>query len=258
MKLSANVSLMYTGQTLEVALANARADGFHAVEILFPYQHAPEQLAQELHNNGLQLTLINTPLGSNGEKGLAGLPGREDEFRQGLQQALRVCADTGCTRVHVMAGCPDTTRHEQARATLLNNLAHALPAAQAAGITLLLEALNRHDVPGYLYWQPQQVLPLLQALNSEHLGLQFDFYHTQKEGLSIPNELNACKGFIRHVQFAAPEGRHEPNLHNPDVRQGLIALRDQGYSGWIGCEYTPAGTVAEGLSWRDHYAALLD
>lgn len=258
MKLSANLSLLYADETLETAMREAKKHGVEAVEVLFPYAVTPDALASLLAYHRLQLVLVNTPLGPNGEKGLAAIPGCEDDFLRALERALDVCRATGCRLVHVMAGQPEADQHEAALDTLLQNLAHAVPLARDAGVVLTLEALNRDDMPGYFYWQPRQVLNILQELGSPQLGLQFDFYHTQKEGLDVLAEINACADWIRHVQFAHPVGRHEPDLTDPGVRAALLRLRDIGFQGHVGAEYRPARTAAEGYGWMRQYHKLLD
>jgi Hydroxypyruvate isomerase len=257
-KLAANLSLLYPGLDLPARMQAAARDGFEGVEILFPYDLAPQALAEALQCNGLALALINTPPGPNGEKGLAGLPGRQADFRAGLQQALDVCRATGCRAIHVMAGAvPEGQSRPACLQALADNLRQAAPLAAERGVTLTLEALNRHDMPGYLYWLPQQAADVVRAIDHPNVGLQFDLYHCQKEGLPLPQTLAEVRPLVRHVQFAGADGRHEPDLDAPGVAETLQALARSGYDGWIGCEYLPAGDTSRGLSWRAGYRALL-
>jgi len=258
MKLAANLSLLYPGLPLRERMAAAARDGFAGVEILFPYDVAPDELSSLLARHSLALALINTPQGSNGEKGLACLPGREAEFMKGLESALAVCRATGCLRIHVMAGIPDAGDTGQAcRGTLIDNLRRAAPLAAEAGLTLTLEALNRGDMPGYFYHLPEQVADIIQAVGHEAVRLQFDLYHSQREGLDPPTELRRVLPLVAHVQLAHPEGRREPDLSDPAVRQALQILARSGYHGWVGCEYMPQGETSAGLGWRAAYHALV-
>jgi hydroxypyruvate isomerase len=258
MKLCANLSLMYAGMPLDQAMANAAAHGFDTVEILFPYQQPAAWLNQQLLAHGLTLALVNTPLGPNGQKGLACVPGCSAQFRNAMTQALEVCEATGCKTVHVMAGCPGNNAAAAAKDTLIQNLQWACAQAQETGVTLTLEGLNRQDVPGYFYHTPAQVLAIVHEVNAPTLKLQFDFYHTQKEGLDLVHELRRCAQTIHHVQFARPQGRHEPDLADINVQEGLKALWNMGYSGRLGCEYIPAGDVLAGLNaWRTPFHALM-
>ncbi|NYT75721.1 TIM barrel protein [Alcaligenaceae bacterium] len=259
MKLAANLSLLYPNLPISSRMACAVRDGFTGVEILFPYDIEVDELAYQLRKKRLTLALINTPLGPKGEKGLACLPGREAEFMRALRRALAVCEATGCRSLHVMAGMvePDINR-TQARRTLIHNLRLAATLATEFDVTLTLEALNRHDMPGYFYYLPEQAADIIQAVDHPSVRLQFDFYHSQCEGLDLPAELGKLLPLVHHVQFASPLGRHEPDLSDPHVRSALSLLAGSGYDGWIGCEYTPIIDAQTGLAWRDDYYALLD
>jgi len=258
MQLAANLSLLYPGLPLAQRAESAARDGFHGAEILFPYEVAPTEVAKLLRANDLELVLVNTPLGPNGEKGLAGEPGREAEFEAGLAQSLAVCRATGCRTIHVMAGkIKQETDRDRHQATLIQNLRNVAPQAADQGVTLTLEALNRHDAPGYFYHVPAQVIPIIEAVGHPALRLQFDFYHCQREGLDLPEALLRSLPWIHHVQFAHVDGRHEPDITDPGVATALRVLAQAKYAGWIGCEYTPTADPRAGLKWRDSYWALL-
>ncbi|KCV56957.1 xylose isomerase-like TIM barrel domain protein [Bordetella bronchiseptica E014] len=257
MKLAANLTLLYPGLPLAARMAAAREDGFAGVEILFPYDLPPEQLAAQLREHGLALALVNTPLGPAGEKGLACVPGREADFAAALDQALAVCRATGCRIVHAMAGMPPAPAGmDECRATLIGNLQRAAPRAAQAGVTLTLEPLNRADMPGYFYYLPEQAADIIRAVDHPNVGLQFDIYHNLREGLDPHAELRRVLPLVRHVQFAGPDGRHEPDPASPPVAATLRLLAQSGYGGWVGCEYTPRGLASAGLkAWRGAYDA---
>ncbi|NYT63318.1 TIM barrel protein [Alcaligenaceae bacterium] len=258
MKLAANLSLLYPGLSLDARAVAAARDNFKGVEVLFPYDISPQELAKLLGRHGLQLILVNTPLGVAGEKGYACLPERSADFRAGLQRALAVCQATGCAAIHVMAGAPPTdTDRSTCFNTLIDNLRYAAPIAAQARVTLTLEALNREDAPGYFYYLPEQVAEVIQAVDHPAVRMQFDFYHSLREGLDLDQALRQMLPLIHHVQFAHPQGRHEPRPNDPPVAAALRTLQQSGYDGWIGCEYIPAGDTSAGLAWRDSYHALL-
>jgi len=258
MRLAANLSMLYPGGPLDARMAQAVNDGFRAVEILFPYDLTPRALSAQLHRHGLELVLVNTPLGGQLQKGVACLPGHEDEFRHGLERALDVCHHTGCRSIHVMAGTPPQEAGIDAcHATLVDNLHWAAGQAAPEGVTLTLEALNRHDMPGYFYHRPAQVAEVINVVDHGNIRLQFDFYHAQRESLDLLQALVQVLPRVHHVQFArAPHGR-EPDLSDHTVRDALLTLLASGYTGWIGCEYNPKGDTSAGLAWRKDYEALL-
>lgn len=237
-------------------MARAARDGFDGVEILFPYDQAPTHLAHLLRVHRLELVLINTPPGVTGENGLACLPGREADFAQAMQRALAVCGATGCRAIHAMAGTPPAETDPVAcRATLIDNLRQAAKLAGQEGVTLTLEALNHYDIPGYFYSLPDQVVQVIQAVDHPTVRLQFDFYHSQREGLNLDNTLRRLLPWVHHVQFAHAQGRHEPDPAEPAVVAALRTLAAAGYTGWIGCEYRPRGDTTAGLGWREAYQA---
>lgn len=258
MKLAANLSLLYPGLSLEAKAAAAARDGFSGVEVLFPYDMSPQALADLLHKHGLKLILVNTPLGDAGEKGFGCLPGHVADFKAGLQKALAICQATGCGAIHVMAGVPpEGADRAPYFDTLVDNLRYAAPIAAQAGVTLTLEALNRSDAPGYFYYLPEQVAEVIRAVDHPAVQMQFDFYHSLREGLDLDQTLRQMLPLVHHVQFADPQGRHEPRPNDPPVAAALRTLQHAGYDGWIGCEYMPAGDTTAELAWRESYHALL-
>ena len=94
-KFAANLSMMYPELPFLDRFEAAAKDGFKAVEYLFPYAYAPQELAARLKNNGLQQVLFNLPPGgtdaasidaawNTGTRGIACIPGREAELLAGL------------------------------------------------------------------------------------------------------------------------------------------------------------------------------
>jgi len=282
-KLAANLSLLYDHLPWPDRFAAAAADGFRYVEILFPYDYPALWYAEQLETHGLRLVLINTPISPEFPLGAAAQHGAEDYFRSTFAQALAVCDATGCPAVHVMVGPQQTTTTRTPQTeTLLGNLAWV--AEQPNAPRIHLEALNTSDVPAYFYASPSQVIDVLRAfepgarsalsagsvtrelpwkseadtlcplhsprspLAPPGVGLQFDFYRTVKQGLSIKHQLAACLPFVQHVQIAGSPDRHEPEL-SPALIEGFRLLHEGGYRGFIGCEYRPKGAVTTGLQW---------
>lgn len=252
MKAAANLSLLYGHLPLEERFTAARDHGFVAVEILFPYDQEPSWYARKLKEHALQLVLVNTPTDpATAPWGRAGLPGQEAAFREDFDRAAQICSASGCRAVHVMAGCPSVGEREAGRQTLLSNLQWAAEAYP--DLTLQLEALNHFDVPGYHYSEPAKVREILAQAEVAQAGMQFDFYHTRRQGLDVVAELQASLPWIRHVQVAGSPARQEPDLaRDTGFLEGFRRLHEEGYRGYVGFEYRPAGPVAEGLTWAKH------
>lgn len=253
MQLNANLEWLYGHLPLAQRFAAAAADGFAGVEMLQPYEQPPAWYADALKAQGLTAVLHNTPIrpDSPGRLGWAAIPAAQAEFRECFDRARAVAEATGSRRIHVMAG--DCRGHEAraCRQALDQNLTWALRHAESDDLVLMLEPLNRADMPGYFYWLPEQALDVIRAFDSPRLRLQFDLYHCVKEGLDLAQELERCRGFIGHVQLAGAPDRHEPDLSRDDLLATVAALPASGYDSWLGCEYKPRSTAADGLTWAD-------
>src|SRR5690606_34352296 len=224
--------------------------GFSAIELQFPYEYPAEQLADYLQQANVSLVLHNLPQGNAGELGIACLPGREQEFRQGVEQAIHYARTSGCTQLNCLSGViPETLPREAALDTLTNNLRYANDALKQAGIRLLVEAINTYDVPGFAVHHSQQVLDLISTYQLDNTWLQYDVYHMQRMEGELAGTLQRCLPHIAHIQIADNHGRHEPGTG--EIRYAyLFDLLDRlGYTGWIGCEYRPAGDTDAGLKW---------
>ena len=254
LKFAANLTYLFNEYTLFDRFKASADAGFAAVEYQFPYNNKPELYQKQLQKYNLEFVLINAPAGnfSEGDRGLAGLPGREEEYKIGIKKAITYAKDLSCPRIHVMAGIKDpSTSMELFRATLINNLKYASDACAYEGIKVLIEPLNRIDVPGYFVDNFTKALDLLNEINSKNLYLQYDLYHggVNKEPLIkiIKNNFN----LIEHIQVAGVPGRREPNVGIIDFYNILKRIDNLGYNGWIGCEYSPLSTTSKGLKWRD-------
>ena len=258
-RFAANLSMLYTDLDFLDRFAAAASDGFQAVEFLFPYAYAPEALAARLQAQQLQQLLFNAPPGdwAAGERGLACLPGREAEFREGMGQALSYAHALGCPRIHVMAGVmPDGHSPDEVQAIYVRNLRWAAAQASGQGVGLLIEPINGRDMPGYFLSRQDQAHALIAEIGAANVQVQMDLYHAQiAEGdLAMTLRRHLPGGRVGHLQIAGVPERHEPDIG--EVNYGyLFQLIDQlGYRGWIGCEYRPARGVAahatsDGLGW---------
>ncbi len=250
MKYAANLSMLYGDRPMLQRPEAAAADGFVGAEVLFPYDLDAGALRAELDRCGLSAVLINTPPGQGAERGLAAVPGAEARFRDSFGLAARTATTLGAPRVHTMAGVVPGGGEGAARRTLLDNLRWASDQANRYGITLTLEGLNAIDVPGYCYARPGQVVEVLAELALPNVRLQFDLYHTAKEGLAVVEELEAALPWIGHCQIAGPPDRHEPAEADTELFDAVRRLDASGYDGWLGFEYRPAGDTSAGLAWR--------
>jgi 2-dehydrotetronate isomerase len=257
-KFAANLSMLYTEHAFLDRFAAAATDGFEAVEYLFPYEHPTAELAARLKAHGLQQVLFNAPPGdwAKGERGTACLPGREAEFRDGVQTAIEYARALDCPRIHLMAGlAPDGADRAVLRKTYLANLAWA--ATQAKDIHFLIEPINTRDIPRFFLNRQDHAHEMIIEVGAPNLQVQMDLYHCQiVEGdLAKKIELYLPTGRVGHLQIAGVPERQEPDVGEIN-HPYLFELIDRlGWDGWIGCEYRPKGKTSAGLGWLQRYRA---
>lgn len=254
LQFAANLSWLYTDLPFLDRFEAAACDGFKGVECLFPHEHPTAEVVARLRDLGLQLVLFNAPPGNwaAGERGLAGVPGREAEFRSSLIAALDLAHQLGCPRVHVMAGlCNEGTppgmdgARAQAWSTYEANLRWAAEQARAADRTLTIEPINPRDMPGYLLTRSGEALALVENIDSAHLKVQLDLYHGQIVEGDVTMRLRQMlpTGRVGHLQIAAVPDRGEPDAGELNFPWVFEELRRLNWSGWIGCEYRPRAMV---------------
>lgn len=252
MPICANLSLLFTELPLIERVHAAAEAGFAGVEIQFPYEVPAEALQAELQRSGMPLVLFNLPAGDlmQGGAGLTAVPGREAQFAAGLRQALEYAKVLRPQKINVLAGrLAEGVEREQALALLVEHLRQTAEAFAERGIAVLMEAINLHDMPGFLLNTPQHLLDMLARVGHPNLAAQLDFYHMARMGLDLADCVRQLQGHIGHVQFADAPGRGEPGSGELDFEPALAALRAQGYAGWLGAEYRPVGATSAGLGW---------
>ncbi len=255
-RLAANLSMMFNEVPFLERFAAARKAGFEGVEFLFPYEHPAAELRSRLVGEGLTQALFNMPPGdwANGERGLASLPGRQAEFREGVKRALDYAATLECRRVHCMAGIPAAdVPHTTAAAIYAANLAWAAEQARPAGVKLMLEPINHRDMPGYFLNTQAQGAAVVAAIGHDGLGLQFDVYHVQITEGDITKRMEQFMPVIDHMQIADVPARNEPGTGEIGWEYVFRRIDELGYMGWVGCEYRPAGDTVAGLGWRRRF-----
>ena len=244
----ANLNFLFQEVPLLERFGAAAKAGFKAVEIGSPYEASAGDIAARLKASGLTLALINTTAGdaAKGERGRSALAGREKDFDADLEAALAYCGATGCKMVHVMAGL---VHHGARREVFVANLKKAAPKAAAAGVTLVIEPINRRDIPGYFLNKLAEARAVIYEVGAPNLGLQFDIYHRQVEDGDVAVALREYAALTRHYQIANPPDRGEPDAGDLNYAWLLKEIDASGYQGLVGCEYKPRRGTVEGLGW---------
>lgn len=262
-RFAANLSMLYPELDFLDRFEAAARDGFRAVEYLFPYAYPANELAARLKSNGLQQVLFNAPPGNweGGERGLACLAGREQEFRDGMTKALSYAQALECPRVHVMAGLvPAGKERSDLRGTYVGNVRWAANEAARRGIDVLIEPINTRDIPGFFLNRQDHAHELLEEIGAPNAKVQMDLYHCQVVEGDVAMKIRKYlpTGRVGHFQLAGVPERFEPDVGEMNYEY-LFKVIDEvsqqcGWNGWIGCEYKPArgatpGGTSAGLGW---------
>lgn len=251
-RFAANISLMFNEHPFLARIQAAADAGYKAVECQLPYHVDPIDIADACSTAGVKFALMNAPPGNweAGDRGLAALPGREQEFRDSLEVALEFADTAECSRVHVMAGCV-LENPDEADATYEKNIGYAADQAKEYGIEIVLENIV---MPDYYLVFPDQAADIVRRLERKNLKLLFDAFHAQRAQGNLTDFLENNLDIVGHIQVAGVPGRNEPDKFNEVNWRFIFDYLDaQGYDGWVGTEYNPRGETLRGLSWAKEW-----
>jgi len=255
-KFCANLTMMFNEVDFLERFGAAAKAGFRGVEYLFPYPYDKNQLKEQLAKHNLVQVLHNLPAGdwAKGERGIACLPDRVSEFKDGVGKAVEYATTLGCKQVNCLAGiAPQGVPADKLRETFVGNLKFAAGELKKAGIRLLIEPINTLDIPGFYLSRTQQALDIIRDVGSDNLFVQYDIYHMQIMEGDLARTMEKNLKLIAHMQLADNPGRHEPGTGEINYPFLFGHIDRIGYQGWIGCEYKPAGATEAGLGWVKPY-----
>src|SRR5919199_332195 len=251
MRFSANVSILFKEVPFLERFGRAAQAGFSAVEFWWPSDEDLGEVEKAIKDAGVEVALFNFDAGDMpaGERGFAGDPGREQQFKENVPVALELARSLGCERMNVLVGhrIPGIDREEQL-ALARENVRFA--AGKAPGVTVMVEAVNTFENGPYLLYTTGQAVEFVRDVGRENVKVQHDIYHMQRMEGNLVANLREHIGLIGHVQIADSPGRGEPGtgeIHFPFV---LGELERLGYDGHVGLEYNPTTeTTEESFGW---------
>jgi hydroxypyruvate isomerase len=252
LRFTANLSLLFTEVALVDRFKAAKQNGFNAVEIQFPYDLDAETLHNILEQQQLKLVMFNVAADDllQGGEGLACVPGKKEQFRQAVAQALAYARLLQPEVINVLPGrCLNHPWRKEYLETFKENLYFAVESFAPLGIKTVFEAINTVDMPGFIIHTSQQMLGVLDLLKLPGLYMQYDIYHMQMMGEKPEAFITQYADKIAHIQFADCPGRGQPGTGQLNFRRIYSAIEKSTYSGWVGAEYKPVGTTAESLDW---------
>lgn len=255
---SAHIGYLFTEVPLRERIAAARLAGFDAVEHPNPQSVSAAEWATLLRGEGMAFTQMAAATGdaARGEKGLAALPGREDDFRDSFRRALDYAETIGCPFVHPMAGVA-TGDLDLAARTYSANLAFAVEQSRWRPVTILIEAISETAVPGYFLSSLEKAVTMADGVEPSQISFLVDTYHAAISGADLKVFLSDHIDRVGHVHIADHPGRHEPGTGSLDFEAFLRRLASAGYRHAIGFEYIPSRHTDGTVSWLPAWKNLL-
>lgn len=263
LKFSANISWLFTElPDFTQRVYAAASAGFQAVEAAWPYDIDLQDLQRAREAAGVEVVLINTPPGNvqSGDLGLGAVPGKEEDFRQGLDLAIKYAKALECKRIHLMAGRVPvgSNRSDLAKemeTTFVKNLTYAADVLSKEGLSGMIEPINtRLTDPRYFLDSPHQAAAILEMVGKPNIKMQMDIFHWQIIDGNLTQNIQKYFPLIGHIQIAQVPGRNEPDSAGElNYVYLLNLLKNLKYQGYIGCEYKPLGSTKEGLGWIKNY-----
>lgn len=257
LKLAANLNFLFSeAATIAERIHLAHGAGFRAVEIPFP-RSQEEQVVQAKNETGIQIALMNIALGPDDMSlGSSSLPGAEEHFRKHLDETVTLAKQLQCRKIHLMSGLVKTSTRDDHLKTYQANLKYAAGVLEKENIVGVIEPINKYSVPGYFMNCYNVARLVLESVNSKNLRLMLDIFHLQLIRGNITNSFHELADLIGHIQIAQVPSRHEPDQEGElDYTYVFSLIEKLGYHDWIGCEYKPKTTTAEGLQWLKKYQA---
>jgi len=248
LRFDVNCSILFTELPLLARPAAARAAGFDAVEFWWPFQEMvpsdadADAFVAAIADAGVELVSLNFHAGdmAAGERGLVSIPSAAAGFRENIRACATIAGRTGCRRLNAPYGNRlDGVDPAEQDEVAIENLTLAARAAAAVGASVLVEAINSVDVPGFPIDSSAAAIAVIDKVPATNVALLADLYHLAKMGEDVPEVLSAYRDRIAHVQIADPPGRGAPGTGTLDFEPLFAQLAAQGYAGSVGLEYHP-------------------
>ena len=265
LRFDVNCSILFTELPLLKRPAAARAAGFDAVEFWWPFadpvpaDHEVDAFVRALDDAGVRLAALNFAGGdlAAGDRGLLSQPDGAPVFRDNIDVCVGIAVQTGCTVLNALYGNRvDGVPEERQDELALENLALAARAAAPGGATVVLESLNSYDSPRAAIISSQSALAVINEVRARdgvsNIAFLADLYHLGTMGEDLPEMLARDAADIAHIQVADVPDRGAPGTGELDFQALFRQIAEQGYTGWVGCEYKPSDPADSSTSfgWR--------
>jgi hydroxypyruvate isomerase len=167
-------------------------------------------------------------------------PAQRNQFLSDITRSAALAVDLVCSNLIVSSGpaLPGVPYAEQ-RANLVAALHEAAETAADADVVIALKPLNRQDHPDSFLWSSDEGFAIVREINSPHVRLCFNCYHQQISEGNLTKRITDNLDLIGHIQVADVPGGHEPGTGEINYEHLFGVLREIGYRGFVGLEYSP-------------------
>jgi len=245
MKASVCIEMIFTEYPFLERIKKAAEAGFDAIEFWNWDSKDLPAIKAAVDRAGVGIAAFQSNLG-----GTLIHPGHRQSFVASIQKSLTKAREMSAPSLFLLTdelGEDRSVRFqfpelsaEAKYQSVLDGLKMLAPLAEAAGVTLVLEPLNIHvDHPGYFLHHSAVGFNLVRAVGSPRIKLLYDIYHMQVMEGNIIHTLTSNLDVIGHVHVADVPGRHEPGTGELNYANIFHALREAGYTGYVGFEFAP-------------------
>lgn len=227
---------------LETSMAKAAALGYDGVELALSdaAQAEPERIRRALANEGLALPAISTGrvFAERGVWFTHPDPAVRREAVETISGLVEVAAGFGAmvnigrARGYVHEG---ETR-EVAVGRFLECMAQCARRAEALGVTMVLEPVNRYET-NFVNSVPD-ALEMMDRLGLPNVLVMPDVFHMNIEDATLEGSFRQAGARVGYVHFA-DSNRLAPGQGHLDFPAILEVLGEVGYDGWVTAEILP-------------------
>jgi D-psicose/D-tagatose/L-ribulose 3-epimerase len=254
--------LLWTDNVTEAhfgLLEQLKKMGYDGVELpIFAADEAHfKKLGQKLDDLGLQRTAVTVHGSTEGNPISADAKARQAGLDH-LKSVIDMCQVVGATHLcgpihstlgHFSGQGPTTDEWNHGKDTLAQAGEHA----QKAGVTLVVEYLNRFEC--YFLTSAADTARFCREVNHPHVKMMYDTFHANIEEKDIAKAIKECADQTVHVHISEND-RSTPGEGHVDWDTTFKALKASGYDGWFMVEAfglsLPALAAATKI-WRKMY-----
>jgi hydroxypyruvate isomerase len=175
-------------------------------------------------------------------------PAGGDAFVAELKRFVPTAQRLGCGQIILLSGKRiDGAAPGVQRAASIDALKRAAEILMAAGVTGVIEPIDRLENPSIYLDGVTEAFEMVRAVGSPKVKVLYDLYHEQRGMGNLIEKLEKNIDEVGLIHVADVPGRHEPGTGEIDYGNVFKKLAQLRYGGVIAMEFYPTGDVVETL-----------